>query len=68
MVVVMVAEVYNLLVQVPKVVEAVDPVVAVVVMILVDHMRVVQLDLPHKEMMVEQEQLLEQMLVEVAEH
>ena len=68
MVVVMVAEVYKLPLQTPKVVVLVDLVVAVVVMILVDHLQVVLQTQLHKDLLVEQEQLLEQMLVVVVEH
>ena len=64
----MVVEVCNLQVQTQKVVEQVDPVVVAVVMTVVDHMREVLQMQPHKEMMVEMENLPEQMLVEVVEH
>tara|TARA_R100000005_G_scaffold82570_1_gene50236 strand:- start:38 stop:607 length:570 start_codon:yes stop_codon:yes gene_type:complete len=64
----MVVEVYNLPLQTLKLVEMVDLVVAVVVMILVDHLQVALQTQPRKEMMAALENLPEQMLVEVVEH
>ena len=64
----MVVEVYKLPQEMPKLVDPVDLVVAVAVMILVDHTQVVPQTQPHKDLLVGQEWLPEQMLVEVAEH